>query len=76
MKPFNLDEALTDKPVQLRDGQKAVVKFVIPNPNDPYEVVGYTYSDNDTSELYSWTIDGSFIDDNEPHPLDIIGMLD
>lgn len=76
MKPFNLNEALAGKPVQLREGQKAIIKFVIPNPSDPYEVVGYTYSDNDTRELYYWTINGAFMDESKPHHMDIIGMLD
>lgn len=43
MKPFNLEEALEGKPVRLRSGEKAYVKFQLKNCySNPSDLIGYT----------------------------------
>lgn len=73
MKQFDLDKALAGKPVLLRDGSKAFVKFVTPNSaSKNSEIVGYRF-DNGRYEVVSWSIDGEYYWNNE-NKLDIVGM--
>lgn len=83
MKPFNLEEALSGKPVKLRDGKKAYVIGRVPDGiKAHYPLRGVVVEKNPTGELAigntaSWTLSGNnylpYITD-EPHPADIIGM--
>lgn len=83
MKPFNLEEALSGKPVKLRDWEKAYVIGRVPDGiKADYPLRGVVVGQNSTGELAvvgtaSWTLSGNnylpYITD-EPHPADIIGM--
>ena len=83
MKPFNLEEALSGKPVKLRDGKKAYVIVRVPDGIKAYYPLrGVVVWQNPTGELaignaVSLTLSGNnylpHITD-EPHPADIIGM--
>lgn len=78
MKPFNLEEALSGKPVRLREGTKAYVKFALRNQFSCLgKLVGFVtyetghYKDEDF--LLKWDARG-FICSWEENPEDIIGM--
>lgn len=78
MKPFNLEEALSGKPVRLREGTKAYVKFALKNQFSCLgELVGFvTYETShykDEDFLLKWDARG-FICSGEENPEDIIGM--
>lgn len=67
MKPFNLDQALAGKPVLLRNGEKAHVKFVTPGHHR--QIVGYALIKG-RYEVMIWNADGgAFLNED-----DIIGM--
>ncbi|WP_458118753.1 pyruvate kinase [Mannheimia haemolytica] len=79
MKPFNLEEALAGKPVRLRDGRKAHVKYEIHEKysgGSLYLISGYIVNKTGKkAEAVSWTKRGKFYDlancfDN----YDILGM--
>lgn len=81
MKPFNLEEALAGKPVKLRNGGKAYVKYVLDSKyNTSYQLRGYIEYRSIPNgaisiEEYSWTLEGiDFID--EKSESDIIGMYE
>lgn len=73
MKPFNLEIALAGKPVLLKDGSRAYVKFVMPNSTfKNSEIVGYRFN-NGKHEIVSWSIDGEYYPDSKCN-FDIMGM--
>ncbi|MFZ7141612.1 hypothetical protein ACLSY0_00395 [Avibacterium avium] len=79
MKPFDLQEALTGKPVKLRSGQKAYVKYVLGDEyNTDYPLRGFAEYEKlidgkiNTGE-HIWTLDGNFSTFEESET-DIIGM--
>ena len=88
MKPFNLEEALAGKLVQLRNGKKATILGALPsNVKTKYPLIGVIFQDEIRGFLVSqktaeWTMDGwcifdddDFEDDGKtPSEEDIIGM--
>ena len=82
MKPFDLNDALSGKPVKLRNGSKAYVTGIVPNAiKTDYVLRGVTVKKDRSGDLVvsstaSWTIKGRaslFIDE---HQFDIIGMCE
>ncbi|KGQ27273.1 hypothetical protein P9057_11695 [Gallibacterium anatis] len=85
MKPFNLEEALSGKPVKLRNGNKAFIKYVhtedeIKLFNIRFPLGGYAIERDGTSGKlycypYFWKIDGRFSDYDEGFSVfDIVEM--
>lgn len=82
MKPFNLEEALQGKPVQLRNGNKAFIVFKHDNnvlyrdKPFPYHLMGYSVQQNETIECnaLSWTLEGRIFTGDALCGQDIIGM--
>lgn len=81
MKLFNLEEALTGKPVQLRNGQKAIILCRVPDEyvfEDESSVAFPLYGLIFDAEGYidngdaCWRDNGTY--DSNPHKFDIIGM--
>lgn len=80
MKPFDLNDALSGKPVKLRGGSKAYVIGLLPNAiKTDYALRGVTVRNDKSGDLIiastgCWTIEGlaSLIADE--HQFDIIGM--
>ena len=73
MKPFNLEEALSGKPVLLRNGDKAHVRYLESElmVTTDAKVVGYS----DSGLLLSWCPDGYYNPiTREPYHRDIVGM--
>lgn len=69
---FNLQEALSGKPVVLRNGEKAFVLARFPNDvRKVYPLIGYTEVGNNE---VSWTLDGAFKNKYGPRAYDIVGM--
>lgn len=76
-KPFNLEAALAGKPVLLRNGSKAFVKFVMPNPvSEINQIAGYVCYGDGKCEVITWSIDGIYGRFYTKHSesFDIIGM--
>ncbi|HDR0635819.1 pyruvate kinase [Pasteurella multocida] len=74
MKKFDLEKALAGKPVVLRNGNKAFVKFVLENPlYEDNQVVGFHIDDEGNEEGINWRKDGIHIP-NVNSMYDIIGM--
>lgn len=76
MKPFNLEKALAGEPVILRNGNKAFVKFEIPNEfnSDEYcKVVGFRLNDENSAVKLDWNKEGRYYSHSE-YGFDIIGM--
>ena len=83
MKPFNLEEALAGKLVQVRNGKKAIVLGALPsNVKTKYPLIGVIFQDEINggflvSQKAEWTMEGwcLFNDDGKnPSGEDIIGM--
>ena len=80
MKPFNLEEALSGKPVKLRDGSVAYVVGCVPDVvSTAYPLRGVVVERNEFGNLVvdtnnSWTIEGRSNINIAEHPLDIVGM--
>lgn len=82
MKPFNLEEALQGKPVQLRNGCKAIIFYRVPDVyryNDgttiifPLKGIFFTPEGDIYDSDASWRGDGAYNDYCESE-FDIIGM--
>lgn len=79
MKPFNLDDALSGKPVKLRDGSKAYVFGCISDDfKTTYPLRGFIVEKNNIGELtvgraMSWKLSGKYHVDTENFG-DIVGM--
>ena len=79
MKPFNLEEALAGKPVKLRGGQKAYIKYVLGDEyNTNYPLRGFVEYEKLTDGKINtgehiWTLDGNFSTFEESE-IDIVGM--
>lgn len=72
-KPFDLEAALAGKPVLLRNGSKAYVKFIAPNSTSKDgRMTGYRFDDRKRA-ITSWSIDGKFYCNNDSR-FDIVGM--
>lgn len=77
-----LEEALKGNPVQLRNGSKAIILYVIPDtykfPNGTtlnYPVRGITFNKDGTLDsVHRWNIDGTTYSRTETSPMDIISM--
>lgn len=80
MKPFNLEEALSGKPVKIRNGPKAYVLGRIPDDiKTDYPLRGFIVKLKPTGELddgYTacWTLSGKNYANTKLHFTDIIGM--
>lgn len=80
IKPFNLEKALAGEPVITREGNKAYVKYVMPDEHrayaGAYPLNGYilNHEEPDGVEIYQWTKDGSAQVSSPNHRDDIIGM--
>ncbi|MFK3558294.1 pyruvate kinase [Pasteurella multocida] len=76
MKEFNLEKALAGEPVELRNGRKAFVKFVIDNPAYIYsEFAGYYVNADGKGEYIGWHKDGRY-DKHVGSGFDIVGMYE
>lgn len=75
--PFDLERALAGEPVMLRNGNKAFVKFQVPEEylDVNYPLIGYqVYEDNSIGHRH-WTITGSWsMESDDRDSFDIIGM--
>ena len=64
MKPFDLNDALSGKPVKLRNGSKAYVAGIVPNAiKTDYALRGVTVKNDRSGDLIiastsCWTIEG------------------
>ncbi len=85
MRKFNLEEALAGKPVLLRNGNKAIVYYNVPENFklfDGYPIrfplKGLTFTNNGAVQCSAecWTRNGDFDDSGTAHLLDIIGMYE
>lgn len=81
MKPFNLEEALTGKPVKLRNGSKAYVladvRRLFKTSISNHCLAGIVSTDNDTdrySGKINWRPNGEYYDRLNESDYDIIGM--
>lgn len=79
MKPFDLEEALAGKPVELADGSKAYVKFKVDDKYtsknaNPHILIGFICDEKEEYEReISWSINGKYFEGLES-PSDIVGM--
>lgn len=74
MKPFNLEEALSGKPVRLRCGNKAFILHKLENPEDKSkQLIGYACYDDIEMPTY-WSIEGKTYLKEVDYIYDIIGM--
>lgn len=82
MKPFDLEEALQGKPVQLRNGNKAFIqtdlrKLGLLESITPYVIKGISVaSDGADWHEYSWTANGQSLEGYINRDSDIIGMYE
>ena len=82
MKPFDLEEALQGKPVQLRNGNKAFIqtdlrKLGLLESITPYVIKGISVaSDGADWHEYSWTANGQSLEGYLNRDSDIIGMYE
>lgn len=80
MKPFDLNDALSGKPVKLRGGSKAYVVGLLPNAiKTDYALLGVTVRNDKSGDLIiastgCWTIEGLASLITDEHQFDIIGM--
>ena len=80
MKPFDLNNALSGKPVKLRGGSKAYVVGIVPNTiKTDYVLRGVTVRNDRSGDLViastgSWTIQGLASLITDEHQFDIVGM--
>lgn len=83
MEPFDLEKALKGKPVQLRDGNKAIITHCIPEhlkykngESVDQPVIGYilTYDNKLVTTGSFWNRNGSYHYDNQKSNSDIVGM--
>lgn len=80
MKPFDLNDALSGKPVKLRSGSKAYVVGLLPNAiKTDYALRGVTVRNDESGDLIvastgCWTIEGLASLISDEHQFDIIGM--
>lgn len=83
MKPFNLEEALSGKPVKLRNGCKGLIYYKVPaeyryGKDTPvvYPLLGMFFTEDgyvDNVQV-NWKLDGQY--GSTPDSLDIVGMWD
>lgn len=80
MKPFDLNDALSGKPVKLRGGSKAYMIGLLPNAiKTDYALRGVTVRNDEFGDLIiastgCWTIEGLASLITGEHQFDIIGM--
>lgn len=83
IKPFNLEEALEGNPVRLRNGQKAIIFYNVPekykfpdNEKVEYPLIGFIFNEDGTLRTLheSWESTGKYNIDYKTHKFDIIGM--
>ena len=80
MKTFSLDDALSGKPVKLRNGSKAYVIGCVPDGIESvYPLRGFVVELKPTGGVTdgtaaSWTLSGNNYTHTDSHPTDIIGM--
>lgn len=81
MKQFNLEEALSGKPVKLRNGKKAYIVGRISDEYEPnfeyfYPLLGFNVDSNNSLKENSltWTIEGNYNLNLDSSPLDIVSM--
>lgn len=83
MEQFNLKEALKGKPVQLRNGEKAIITHCIPEhlkykngENVEQPIIGYilTHDNKLVTTGSFWNLDGTYLQGNQKSTSDIIGM--
>lgn len=74
MKPFNLEEALSGKPVRLRCGNKAFILHKLENPeHKSKQLIGYVCSGDSEIPMY-WSIEGKIGLKEVNYIYDVIGM--
>lgn len=83
MKPFNLEEALSGKPVKLRNGCKGLIYYKVPaeysyGKDTPvvYPLLGMFFTEDGYVDIIqaNWRLDGQY--GTTPDDLDIVGMWD
>lgn len=75
--PFNLNKALAGEPVMVRSGNKAYIKYQLPEEyNGGFPLGGYIIDlKNELATChYSWSLTGKAVEIECNHPQDIIGM--
>ena len=75
MKEFNLEQALAGKPVMLRNGKKAFVKYVVPDKyRTRYRLVGFIEQGDNELSKSCWTENGRERISGNLFDEDIVGM--
>lgn len=73
--PFNLDKALKGEPVMTRVGEKAFIKYQLPEEcTNSFSLGGYIIKSETNINHYSWSLTGKAVEIKCNHPQDIIGM--
>ncbi|MCT8823532.1 hypothetical protein KZ326_04055 [Glaesserella parasuis] len=73
--PFNLDKALKGEPVMTREGNKAYIKYCLPEEyKNGFPLGGYIINSKASINHYSWSLTGKAVEIECSHPEDIIGM--
>ncbi|MGX2956386.1 hypothetical protein ACWIYZ_04755 [Ursidibacter arcticus] len=74
--PFDLEKALSGKPVMTKDGHKAFIKINLNNNNisADFPLIGYIDYGFATVTSANWTLEGEFVKNYADHPNNIIGM--
>ncbi|MDG6346173.1 hypothetical protein Q7469_11510 [Glaesserella parasuis] len=73
--PFNLDKALKGEPVMTREGNKAYIKYCLPEEyKNGFPLGGYIINSKASINHYSWSLTGKAVEIKCNHPQDIIGM--
>lgn len=82
MKPFNLEEALSGKPVQLRGGNKVLIiedlsTRTLLHPKKEFCLIGFIINKTGYLDMPAqyWRKNGRFLE-NQDSPWDIVGMYE
>lgn len=82
MKPFNLEEALSGKPVQLRGGNKVLIiedlsTRPLLHPKEEFCLIGFIINKTGYLDMPAqyWRKSGRFLE-NQDSPWDIVGMYE
>ncbi|KEZ23134.1 hypothetical protein HS327_00737 [Glaesserella parasuis] len=73
--PFDLNKALNNEPVMTREGNKAYIKYCLPEEyKNGFPLGGYIINSKASINHYSWSLTGKAVEIECNHPQDIIGM--
>ena len=77
IEPFDLERALAGEPVMTREGDKAYIKYCLPEKyKNNFPIGGYIINSKDITSThhYRWSLEGKAVEIECKHPQDIIGM--